>query len=80
MNDALRDKRVLITQAADFMGPALCEVLAEQGAEIVAHYAPLADPEAARALLVQSGPIDVLVANLALPAPSTPALAVDDAE
>ncbi len=80
MIEALRGKRVLITQAADFMGPALCEVLAEQGAEIVASHAPLVDPDAARAVVAQAGPIDVLVANLALPAPSTPALAVDEAE
>ncbi|MFP5401042.1 MAG: hypothetical protein ACLGH1_03735 [Gammaproteobacteria bacterium] len=36
MENALAGKRVLITQADAFMGPALCEVFAEQGAELVA--------------------------------------------
>lgn len=32
----LSGKRVLITQADEFMGPTLCEVFAEQGAEVIA--------------------------------------------
>ena len=36
MQNALTGKRVLITQATEFMGPVLCEVFAEQGAEVVA--------------------------------------------
>lgn len=36
MQNALQGQRVLITQCTEFMGPALCEVLAEQGASVVA--------------------------------------------
>ena len=36
MENALAGKRVLITQADAFMGPVLCEVFAEQGAEVIA--------------------------------------------
>ena len=70
MQHTLSGKRVLITQADEFMGPALCEVFAEQGAEVVAS---MADAGAARSRgpgggpACGAGPIDVLVANLALP-------------
>jgi 2-keto-3-deoxy-L-fuconate dehydrogenase len=84
MQHTLTDKRVLITQAAEFMGPALCEVFAEQGAEVVASTADLAPPEAAAQVVVQAvrdaGPLDVLVANLALRAPTTPAVEVGEDE
>ncbi len=62
------------------MGPTLCEVLAEHGADIVASRAPLSEPTAPASIVASAGPIDVLIANLALPAPSTPALEVSDTE
>ena len=80
MHNALVGKRVLVTQAAAFMGPVLCEVLAEQGAQVVRSEAPLDEPAAARAVAAEAGAIDVLVANLALPAPGTPVLDVDEQE
>jgi 2-keto-3-deoxy-L-fuconate dehydrogenase len=70
----LHGKRILITQAGDFMGPMLCEVLAEHGAQVVASRAVLSEPSAAESLVATSGAVDVLVANLAIPAPSTPAV------
>jgi 2-keto-3-deoxy-L-fuconate dehydrogenase len=84
MQHTLTGKRVLITQADEFMGPALCEVLAEQGAEVVASTADLAPPEAAAQVVAQAvkdaGPLDVLVVNLAYRAPTTPAVEVDEDE
>ena len=77
---SLQGKRVLVTQSREFMGPALCEVLAEAGAEVIADDSPLTDPQAPAALLARVGRVDVLVANLALAAPSTPAADVDDDE
>ena len=41
MEKALAGKRVLITQATAFMGPALCEVFTAQGAEVVDLDGPL---------------------------------------
>ena len=76
----LHGLRVLVTQADAFMGPALCEVLAEQGATVVASTAELSAPHAAAEVVAAAGDIDVLVANLALQAPSTPAVEVEDAE
>ena len=80
MQNALGAKRVLITQSTEFMGPVLCEVFAEQGADVVASTEPLADAGAAERVLREAGRIDALVINLALRAPSTPAPDVTDAE
>jgi 2-keto-3-deoxy-L-fuconate dehydrogenase len=80
MGDMLRGKRILVTQSAEFMGPTLCEVLASHGAHVIASDAPLAPPDAAARVVAEAGDIDVLVANLALPAPSTPVADVTDEE
>ena len=45
----LAGKRVLITQADAFMGPTLCSVFAELGADVVADTRSLLAPEAAAA-------------------------------
>ena len=77
----LTGKRVLLTQSQDFMGPALAEVLARQGAEVLADPRALADDPALPAALVQAaGRVDVLIVHLALPAPATLAQDVGDAE
>jgi 2-keto-3-deoxy-L-fuconate dehydrogenase len=80
MQQSLAGKRILVTQANEFMGPALCEVFAEQGAVIVASTDSLVEPEAAGRVVRAAGSIDVLVANLAYTAPTTPATEVNDAE
>lgn len=80
MQNALAGRRVLVTQATEFMGPALCEVFAEQGAEVVASADELVAPDAAGRVVRAAGTIDVLVVNLALKAPTTPALEVSDDE
>ena len=80
MQNILSSKRVLITQAAEFMGPVLCEVFAEQGAEVVASSAELVDPGAAARVIRNAGQIDALVVNLAIKAPSTPAVEVTEVE
>ena len=69
MSDKRLDgKRVLVTQADDYMGPITCEVFAEQGAEIIADTSDLTGVERAAELIAEAGHIDVLVANLAAPA------------
>ena len=62
------------------MGPMLCEVLAEHGAEVVRSVASLLEPGAALAVVQSAGVIDVLVANLAHAAPTTLAAEVTDTE
>ena len=78
--NSLIGKRILVTQANEFMGPALCEVLAEQGAEVVESTEPLLDGRAAEKVVDRSGPLDVVVANLSIVAPSTPVDKVDEQE
>ena len=80
MRNSLAGKRVLVTQANEFMGPALCEVFAEQGADLVASDEPLAPAGAAELVVGRAGAIDALVVNLACKAPTTPASEVSDAE
>ncbi len=64
----LAGKRVLVTQAEDYMGPATLELFAEHGAELIADNRDLTEPGAVEALVEECGTIDVLVANLAAPA------------
>lgn len=77
----LDGKRVLVTQADVFMGPALCEVFTRLGAEVMADTTPLADdPARAEAAVLAAGRVDVLLAHLAVPAPTSAVEAVDEAE
>lgn len=76
----LKGKRVLVTQSTDFMGPALCQVLAECGAEVIANDEALGDPDVPARVVHAAGHIDVLIANVGIPAPSTAAVDVNDDE
>ena len=80
MTHTLHGKRVLITQADQFMGPMLCEVLAEHGAEVVRSVSSLLEPGTASDVVQSAGVIDVLVTNLAYAAPTTLAADVTDVE
>lgn len=80
MENALAGKRVLITQANAFMGPMLCAVFAEQGAEVLRSEASLSEAGAAEAAVAQAGELDALVANLSVPAPSTTVAEAGEAE
>ncbi len=79
-NQSLPGKRVLITQADMFMGPVLCEVFARHGATVIANTDTLVSPDAPAAVIAQAGQIDILIANLAIPAPTTPSTEVSDHE
>ena len=76
----LSGKRILVTQADVFMGPVLCEVFASHGATVIASTDSLMPAEAAAAIVAEAGHVDVLVANLAIPAPTTAATNVSDEE
>lgn len=67
----LAGKRVLITQTADFMGPALVKRFSAHGAVVLADEGSLREPGAAAELVRRSGRVDVLVANLMLRNPRT---------
>lgn len=77
----LDGKRVLLTQANDFMGPALTEVFRDSGAEVIADTQALdQDPALPAAMVRAAGRVDVLLVHLALPAPSTPVGEISDGE
>jgi 2-keto-3-deoxy-L-fuconate dehydrogenase len=79
-SELLKNKRILVTQADAFMGPVLCDVLAEHGAELIRNSESLADPAAAERIVSEAGHIDVLLANLGVPAPTSKAAEVSDEE
>jgi NAD(P)-dependent dehydrogenase (short-subunit alcohol dehydrogenase family) len=77
----LHDRRVLITQSEEFMGPALARVFAALGAVVIAdRRAPGSEANMARRIVEDAGKVDVLLAHLALPAPATPLADVDEEE
>jgi 2-keto-3-deoxy-L-fuconate dehydrogenase len=77
---SLKGKRILVTQADMFMGPALVAMFAELEADVVADYSPLIAADTPATIVQSAGTIDALVANLAIPAPSTTVQAADDTE
>ena len=76
----LTGKKILITQAYDFMGPALCETLRAYGAEVIADKRLPIAPGDAQEMIETAGDIDVLVLNLALPAPTSCVTEIDEQE
>jgi 2-keto-3-deoxy-L-fuconate dehydrogenase len=76
----LSDKKILVTQANDFMGPALCHELRLCGAKVIADDRIPLEPLDAQAIIDAAGPLNALVINLALPAPSTPVSQIEDSE
>ncbi len=80
IGDSLEGKRVLIVQAGEFMGPALCKAFAAHGAIVVADERPLDSPDSVREIVQAAGIIDVFIGNMAVPAPQTAAHQVEDDE
>ena len=80
IGDSLEGKRVLITQSQDFMGPVLVDMFRGYGAEVIGDSQPLAEPGLAEKIVEDAGHVDVLIVNLAVPAPRTAVTNVDDAE
>jgi NAD(P)-dependent dehydrogenase (short-subunit alcohol dehydrogenase family) len=67
MSGRLAGKRVLVTQAEDYMGPATIELFREEGADVIVDKSDLTQPDRCEELISSSGEIDVLIANLASP-------------
>ena len=67
MSTRLDGKRVLLTQASEFMGPALQETFRNLGATVMADERALdQDPLLPAALVQAAGKVDVLLLHLAL--------------
>lgn len=72
---------MLVTQSDDFMGPALQRVFEALGAEVRTDRRAFGDEPALAARVVEeAGVVEVLIAHLACPAPTTPVGSVDDDE
>lgn len=76
----LTGKRVVVTQADDYMGPATVALFTREGADVVADSRDLSRPGACDSVIEEAGRVDVLIANLASPTFSgQPVDQVDDA-
>jgi 2-keto-3-deoxy-L-fuconate dehydrogenase len=80
MGELLAGKRIVVTQASTFMGPAIVEVFTEEGGDVFADERDLRNVAAARDLIASVGRVDVLVANLAAINPRTAATATTDGQ
>ncbi len=72
---------MLVTSATTYMGPAVVELFAAEGADVVADPDPLTDPAAPAGLVARAeagGPLDAVVANLDLPAYAAALGDIDD--
>ena len=67
----LRDKKILVTQANEFMGPALCDFLNKCGATVIPDANMLIDPHKPEEIIKAAGPIDALIINLAIKDPAS---------
>ena len=76
----LEGLRILVTQADVFMGPALCKTLTAQGATVLTDVRDLTPVDAPTQMLDAHGHVDVLLANLGMPAPLTSAAEVGEDE
>ena len=80
IGDSLKDKRTLITQCTEFMGPVLIDAFESHGAKVIADARALAPDDAVEQMMADAGQVDVLIANLAVAAPNTPVQEVQDDE
>jgi len=60
-------KKILITRAEDYMGPACVESFRKEGGEVIADTSDLGTEEACRRVIEAAGRLDVLIVNLAAP-------------
>ena len=60
----LKDKRVLITQANDYMGPITAKVFSKEGAVVFCDNSDLTKNGVCEEAISKVGVIDILVANL----------------
>lgn len=64
---SLKGKRILLTQAAEFMGPTLIPLLTQLGATVIVDDRALTDPALPAELVRTAGHVDVLIAHLGSP-------------
>lgn len=80
MPDRLAGLRTVVTQTDQFMGPAVSELFAAEGAQVLRDTSDLRPPNAADSLIAAAGQVDVLVANLTRRNPRTTVAETPDDE
>lgn len=80
MSDRLKNKRVLITQCGDYMGPAIAQLFAHEGALIDARPGSVPAADAFAGYVSKNADIDILVANLAHAPCNSPTADIQDAD
>ena len=69
MAGRLEGLRAVVTEADDFMGPAVVDLFREEGATVLADRGDLTDLPAANTLIASAGRVDILIVNLSIPNP-----------
>jgi 2-keto-3-deoxy-L-fuconate dehydrogenase len=69
MAQRLNGLRAVITEADDFMGPAVAALFRDEGASVIDDRRDLRDKAAAATLIAEAGHVDILIVNLSIPNP-----------
>jgi 2-keto-3-deoxy-L-fuconate dehydrogenase len=69
MAGRLKGLRAVVTEADDFMGPAVVDLFREEGATVLDDRRDLTALSAANALIAGAGRVDILIVNLSIPNP-----------
>ena len=80
MPDRLKNKRVLVTQCGDYMGPAIAQLFAQEGALVGARPGIVPAAGGFAEYVSQNVEIDILVANLAHAPCNSPTADIQDAD
>jgi len=73
-------RRVLVTDAGEFIGPAAVERFTAEGESVTAVDQPFSDRDEVRRLVADHGPFEVVVANLEAPIAVAPVVEQTDAD
>jgi 2-keto-3-deoxy-L-fuconate dehydrogenase len=69
MGQRLNGLRAIVTEADDFMGPAVSALFRDEGAIVIEDRRDLRERTAAAALIAEAGHVDILIVNLSIPNP-----------
>jgi len=78
MSTRLQDKKVLVTQCEDYMGPAICQLFKAEGAEVTALPGFVPGDQSVAEYAADLADIDILIANLAFDPTSSPIAVITD--
>ncbi len=78
MSDRLKNQSVLVTQASDYMGPAIAKLFAEEGANVSAVEGYVPFDESFGEYIKPYSDVDILVANLAFDPTNSPVSNITD--